>query len=140
MDACLQLLGGEGFNHVIVGAQLQPSDAIGHIAQGGEHDHRHFRLRPDALEHRKAIELGHHHVEHHHIGFNAAEQLQCFCAILSSSHLVALHRQAGFKDAANVGFVVRNQDLERLLNGLRHEMGAVSTNGLRRCQWASACC
>ena len=112
-----QFLGTERLDHVIVGAQLQTGDAISHVAKGGEQDDRHLRLGSNALGDRKAIELGHHHVEHHQVGLKATEQLHRLCTIHRRSHLVSLHAQTGFEDATNILLIISHQDAQRLGTG-----------------------
>ena len=63
-DARDQLARCARLRHVIVGAELQPRDAIHIVAACGEHEHGKRALFPDASQHLEPIDLRHHDIEH----------------------------------------------------------------------------
>src|SRR6478752_5637913 len=54
----------ERFRQVIVGAQLQPDDAVRLLAACGQHQNRQVRVRPDPAAELETVDPGKHHVEH----------------------------------------------------------------------------
>ena len=58
-----QFSSGEGLGQVIIGPHFQANDAVGFIASGREHQHRHIHFGPDTLEDLEAIQTGQHEIE-----------------------------------------------------------------------------
>src|SRR5205814_2375016 len=58
-----QLARLEWLGQIVVGAELEPDDAIHGIAARGEHQDRRLRLHPDAAAHIKTIDVGQREVE-----------------------------------------------------------------------------
>ena len=77
----LEFLGTEGFDHVIVGTQLQTCDPVADVTQCRQQDDRHLGDGTNALHHPKAIKAGHHHVEDHHLGIHGAKGVDCRQAV-----------------------------------------------------------
>jgi hypothetical protein len=51
----LQLAQLEGFAEIVVGPQFQPDHAVDQPARGGQHDHRHLMLGPQAAQRAQAV-------------------------------------------------------------------------------------
>ena len=62
-----QLPGLEGLGEVVVGADLQPDDAVHRIAARGQHEHRHVGERAELPAHLEAVHVGQHEVEHQRV-------------------------------------------------------------------------
>ncbi|CAM5502499.1 hypothetical protein SSTU70S_00928 [Stutzerimonas stutzeri] len=77
-DAGDQLGQGEGLDQVVVGASLEPLDAIGQRIAGGEHDDRRVapRIVAQALAHLIAVDTGQHDVQHDQVVVLGGRQMQ----------------------------------------------------------------
>ena len=65
VDACDELARIERLRQVVVGAHLEPDDAVDFLALRGEHDDRHrFARAAEASAYREAVLAGQHQVEH----------------------------------------------------------------------------
>jgi hypothetical protein len=72
--------------NIVVGAQLQADDTVDAVAPGGEHQHRHGRLKAQPAQHRHTVHLGHHDVEDHGVeafGEGALEALGRIIGLLA---------------------------------------------------------
>ena len=58
-----QLARIERLRQIVVGAELEADDAVGLLALGGQHQHRHVGRRADAPAGLEAVEVGKHDVE-----------------------------------------------------------------------------
>jgi len=58
----------ERFDHVIVGAQLEPHDAVGESAARGDHDDRDARALPEPAAHVASVLIGQGQIEQDHVG------------------------------------------------------------------------
>src|SRR5690349_4611306 len=61
---CRELARRERLRHVVVGAELEPHDAVGFLTARGEEDHGQARASPDPAAEREAVRPRQHHVEH----------------------------------------------------------------------------
>src|SRR5260221_4632080 len=59
-----QLARRAGLRHIVVGAELEPDDAVDVVAARGEHDHRHAARLADLAQRLDAVDLRHHDVEY----------------------------------------------------------------------------
>src|SRR5258706_9910879 len=59
-----QLARRAGLRHIVVGAELEPDDAVDVVAARGEHDYRHAARLADLAQRLDAVDLRHHHVEY----------------------------------------------------------------------------
>ena len=64
LDARRELARREGLRDVVVGAELEPGDAVGLLVARGQHDDRHLRLRAHLAAHLEAVDPGQADVEH----------------------------------------------------------------------------
>jgi hypothetical protein len=58
-----QLARLEWLGQIVIGAELEPDDAIHGITARGEHQDRRLRLRPNAAAHIKTVDIGQREVE-----------------------------------------------------------------------------
>jgi hypothetical protein len=68
-----KLARAERFRQVVVGAEFEADDAVGLLALGGEHQHRHVAEGADAPARLEAVYVGQHHVEDDRVGRAAAD-------------------------------------------------------------------
>ena len=64
VDPQEEFLGLEGLGEVVVGPGLEPRDAVGGVALGGEKQDRRRAIGAQAAAEADAVLAGHHHVEH----------------------------------------------------------------------------
>jgi hypothetical protein len=62
-EAGQELPGLKGLREVVVGPELEADDAVGGVTPGGEHEHGHVALRPQAPQHLEAVQVRQHAVE-----------------------------------------------------------------------------
>ena len=62
-NACGELARRERLRHVVVGAELEPDDAVGLLAAGGQHDHGQPGALADPAAELEAVRPGKHQVE-----------------------------------------------------------------------------
>ena len=71
-----QLGHAERLHEVVVGAELEPHDAVGLEPAGGEHDDRHPRRRADRPADVAAVDVGQHEVEQDDVRLVPAHRLE----------------------------------------------------------------
>ncbi len=106
-----QLVEVERLDEVVVRAGLQSLHAVGHRVARGEHQHRYavaVMAQPPA--HLESVDVGHQHVEHHHVGAAAAHRLERLATAGRELDLVALDHQGAAQRLAHRSLVVSNQD------------------------------
>ena len=74
VDAQQQLARLEGLRQVVVGAGLQPADAVVGVAAGGQQQDRRRHASRAGRGQREAVLAGHHHVEHDQVELEPFEQ------------------------------------------------------------------
>lgn len=67
-DAGGQLLGGEGFGHVVICAHGEPDEGVDLVGSGGQLDHVGVGEGAQLTAYLDAVDPGHHHVEHDDVG------------------------------------------------------------------------
>ncbi len=72
LDPGKQLARLEGLGQIIVGAELQPDDAVHGVAARGEHEDRGVAPGADAPAHFEAVEVGQHQIEDEQVEMAAA--------------------------------------------------------------------
>ena len=126
-DAGDELAGAERLDDVVVGAELEAQHAVGLVAAGGEHDHRHALVGAQLAQQVEARAVGEHDVEEHEVGALAAGDLE------------ARRQRAGRLRAealAGEGFRQRNGDRVFVLDEQHHprlDVHALIVGGLARC-------
>ena len=113
LDPQDQLPGGEGLDHVVVGAELQADDAVHLLGLGGEHEDRDVAHRDALLQQPadlQAVHAGQHQVEDDQVRLAALRHLEGGLAVLGG-----LHRHAGLPqvvgdDLDDVGLVLHHED------------------------------
>jgi hypothetical protein len=108
-DAHLQLLGADGLGQVVGGAEIQAGDPLSDGIEGREEDDRHTGFGPQPAAHRKAIQLGKHHVEHHQIRLLAMKDIESLFAVFRADHAVARQLEPHHQHAANSCLVIYDQ-------------------------------
>ena len=104
-----------GFDEVVVGARVEPGDAVVHLAARGEHEDRHARCRParSAAADLEAVERGHQSRR----GRPRPARRRCRARSSASApsvgelDLVALELERAPQRFAHRGIVVHDQDL-----------------------------
>ena len=134
-DAGDQLLQAERLGDVVVAARGQAVDLVLDAVLGGEEEHRQpvggarRGARPASsrsrLDHREAVHVGQHHVEHHQVGALAGDGGQRVGAGGRGDDLEADEPQGGGEQLPDVGFVVDDQQagLGRVHGVLRPDGG-----------------
>ena len=112
VDAGDELTWIEGLGQVIVGAHLEPDDAIDVLAFGREHDDRHgLAGSTQAAADRKAILAGQHEVEHDQVRGIALQLLVEVSRVGERRDLESLFRQIAREKIAQPHVVVDDKDL-----------------------------
>ena len=111
LRACDQLLRMEWFGEVVVGADLEPDDLVGHLVARGEHDDRDLALLADLLADGQPVRAGEHDVEDHQVGLDLAEAGDGLRAVPHALDLVALARQVEPRQLDDVLLVIDDEDL-----------------------------
>ena len=111
LDAGHDLLGIEGLDNIVIGAQLQAQHLIEGFALGGEHDDGAIALLADLPANLPAIQLGHHDIQEDKRGLFALELGHGFFAIVGHYHLEALLFQVQAQQLADIQVVIGYQDL-----------------------------
>jgi len=99
---------------VVVRAQLQAHDAVGVLDAGGDHDDGRGgqgRVAAHGAGHIPAIAVGQHQVQHHQIGFLAANGMQRGRAVVGHGDLEAALLKIGSDQAGDLFVVVDDQDV-----------------------------
>ncbi len=95
---------GEGFHHVVVGAQVEAVDAVVHRVARGEHQHRHraafvHRGGAQAAQHLEAVHLRQADIEDHQV----EALLRCGQDRLLAARGDVDRVPLGFQDATQTG-------------------------------------
>ena len=70
------LAGSERLDHVVVGADLQPDNSVGHGAACRHHDDRHIRVTADSAAEVTPVDVGKREIEQDHVRPDDARQLK----------------------------------------------------------------
>ena len=85
-------------DEVVVGARIEPRNAISNFMSSGEHQHGDMdALVADPSAHGVAIDTWHHDIEHDGVGFVGAQQFECFATIGCREYGVTLELQRTLK-------------------------------------------
>jgi CRP/FNR family transcriptional regulator, cyclic AMP receptor protein len=107
----LQLTQRERLDEIVVGAGVEPLDAIVDRVARGEHQHRRaIARRPHAAADLKAVKAGHRDVEDDRVGRRSRHAIQGLDAVGGEVDLVALERQRALQRRAHGRLVVDDQD------------------------------
>ena len=126
-DAGDELARAERLDDVVVGAELEAQHAVGLVAAGGEHDHRHALAVAQLAQQVEARAVGEHDVEEHEVGALAAGDLEPGRQRAGRLRAEAL---------ASEGFRQRNGDRLFVLDEQHHPrlgVHALIVGGLARC-------
>jgi hypothetical protein len=111
-DAGQQLVKGEGFDQIVVCADVEASHAVGHGVFGGEHQDRNITpvAGPQPPANLQPVEPRHHHVEDHQIGGTVPRLDQSALAVESDVDCVAFVGQPPADEIHDLAFVVNDQN------------------------------
>jgi hypothetical protein len=116
LDPCQQFLRRERLDHVVVGAHLQPADAVVLGAAGGQDDDRPGRARPPQVgEHLQPVAPGKQEVEQHEVDAVGRGLPQSDGAVGRLGDVVAAQAQGVGHPAADRRLVLDHDD-----TGFRH--------------------
>src|SRR6266545_3445270 len=110
---CHHLGRRERLHDVIVGAELEPCDAIRLLATGGHKDDRDRRLLTNPPHDLEAVDLRQHHVDEREVDSAPAEQRERIGAVLRLSDGEALLAQVEAEQAPQRPLVLDDQHLGR---------------------------
>jgi hypothetical protein len=105
-----ELAWAEGLGDVVVGSELQASNAVILLALGRKHNHRDARDLADQAQRLEAVEVRHHHVEQDQIGQAVAQLLQRSCAGGRFEDLKTVVFEVEPDEVDDARLVVDNQD------------------------------
>ena len=129
LDAGAEFAGQEGLGEVIVGALLQPDDAIDAIGPGGQHHHRQAVAGiAQAPQQAEPVFAGQHQIEHQQVGPLALEAGHQLRPVLEGAHLVAEFTQVGGQHAAQFRIVIHHPDPRRSGHGLGLQGAAIGND------------
>jgi hypothetical protein len=109
-DAADEFAVAEWLADIIIGPQLQPSDAIVLVILGSQHQHRQLRSLTQPPERFESVHARHHDVEQHHVGHVVARALQRIATIGRSDHAAALEFEVGPHEVHHARLVVDDQN------------------------------
>ena len=95
----------ERLGHVVIGAQLEPGDAIGFLASGGEHDHRNGRDGAEPAAELQAAQRGQHQVQDDQVRRVGQRPVEAHGAVVDPLDPVALTLQIAGHDLRDVRVV-----------------------------------
>ncbi|MPN46472.1 hypothetical protein SDC9_194058 [bioreactor metagenome] len=71
-----QLFNAEGLQHIVVSAYVEALQAVGFLHPCRKHDDRNVGYFSDFAQHIKAIDTGHHNVQHQQVNITAVKQVK----------------------------------------------------------------
>jgi hypothetical protein len=109
-NACHQFRDCERLHHVVIPADGEAVDAIVGAVASAEEDHGNRRTGiAHATQHREAIDVGQHHVEHHQVGSELVQQGERRAPVVGGCGGVALQLQRRLDEEDDVLLVVDHQ-------------------------------
>ncbi len=117
------------FGEKIVGARLQPGDAIGGLVQRRHHHHRNMGdpgIGLDAAADLEAVHAGHHHVQQHNVGNALRHAGQAFQPVEGGDDIEIFRRQLRFQKLDVGHDVIDDED------ACGHEIGAPTRYPMKR--------
>ena len=112
-DAGHHFVRAERLGDVVVGAELEPDDAIGFLGLRRQHDDRDRRgvgVGPDRAAQLQAVEPGQHQVEHHQVGRVALDLRHDVAPGRDQRRQEAGLAQVVLEQAADIGIVFGDED------------------------------
>lgn len=102
---------GERLGKVVVGAGVESVETVVQVVARRQHDDRRLVLAPQRLEHRHAIQVRQHDVQHDGVVGLRAGQVQAVEAVGGGVHHVAVLGQAPFQVVDGLDLVFDQQEL-----------------------------
>ena len=103
-----QLFRVKGFDHVIVGAQLQSQHLVKGLALGGQHDDGYLAFGAKLPADLIAVHAGQHQIQQYQIRCKAFKGLQRFLAVVGNLGVVALFVQVEGDQLCDIHVVIYN--------------------------------
>ena len=120
-QACQQLLALERLHQIVIGAGIEPLDAVVGLRAGREDQDRHVARGTDAPADLDSVELGKPEVEHDQVGDELFRELQRLDAVARRADLVALLAQGPAKDVGDRRVVLDDQYTAGAFVGAQHQ-------------------
>jgi len=92
-DARHEFVDTEGFGHIIVGALIQPGDAVGVVGLGGQQNHWRAVVLADVSTQRKTVFARHHPIQHNQVEMQLQQVRSCLHPVAGGRDLEALPPQ-----------------------------------------------
>ena len=117
---------------VIVGADFEADDAVGFIAEAGQHEYRDVRLGANAAQNLNSIHARQHDVEQDGIEGAVEGEIEAVDAIVGESDVVAERLEISANEAAELFVVI---DEQKAVAGIARGVtrGAARRRARRRC-------
>jgi hypothetical protein len=108
-----QLTRAEGLGDVVVRAGLEADQAVGLVAEGGQHDHRDRPLGAQPAAHLEAVHAGQHEVEDDEVGWLLGHPAQRLVAVVHALDRVPVPHEVTPDNVRHGGIVVDNDNPPR---------------------------
>ncbi len=123
-----EFAGRERLRDVVVGAELEPDDAVVFVAARGQHDHRHRALRPQSATDLEPVDLRKHQIKHDEVG-PALGRLRSASSPAPTDSTSRPAFEITNDDLAHRRVVLDHEDITRVRSPLRpyrhrHDQGA----------------
>ncbi|SPD67736.1 protein of unknown function (plasmid) [Cupriavidus taiwanensis] len=112
-DPRQQFARGEGLDQVVVGAHLQPQDAVGLLVASGQHQHRQVAplARAQVAAQRQPVFAGQHQVQHHQVDRALVQRRAHLAPVGGQGHAHAAALEVGGNQFADFAVVVDDKDM-----------------------------
>ena len=105
-----QLLHGEGFGQVVVGAGVQAGNAVIHLGPGGQHQNRRHDIHgTKVLQYLNSVFFRHHDIEDNNIVAVLCNMFRCLFPVVDGINVVSLMGEHGAQGAAQVTGILSEQ-------------------------------
>src|SRR5437660_46781 len=99
----------EGLDEVVVGAELEPLDAVGGLVAGREDDESAVAVAGEGPAELPAVHARHHQVEHHDLRLELVDDAQRGAPVGGGAHLEALVAQSHCDEVGDARLVVDDE-------------------------------
>jgi len=103
----------ERLGQIVIGTDFEPDDTVGLLTLGGQHQHRHIRIRSYPAQHFKTIEIGQHDIEDDRVGLVAGDGGESRLRIGGGLHRKAVAFKVVAQHGGQPDIVVDDQDRVR---------------------------
>ena len=109
-DPGYQFFGVEGFDDIVVCAQLQPQNFVKDFSFCGEHDDGHIRFVPDLPADLVTVDTREHKIEKDQIGTVGIKSFEGFLSVVDDPCVEALFGQIEGDQLCDIIIIIYNQD------------------------------